>query len=148
MTERMKVHKDKITKRKLGLKRSHKVKAAKKGDDEFGMPIEQFNNKVNHEAEIDERYMNYDSESDKEEEISGIIVPKPKGIMLEYYNKVCNYIRNKGWIRQVDIRAHSGITNTIYMNRLRGVNEVDHHIGSKGLLWRRNGREYEYCLSK
>ena len=149
MTERMKVHKDKITKRKLGLKRSHKVKAAKKGDDEFGMPIEQFNNKVNHEAEIDKRYMNYDSESDKEEEISGYIVDEPLKRTLKHkiYSNVCKYIKNKGWVKQADIRKNAGINDTRDMNSIRGRNK-DPIIGVKGLLWRRNGREYEYCLSE
>jgi hypothetical protein len=63
----IKVHKDKVTKRKLGLSRQHKLKKAGKDDVEFGMPVDEFNECVKREVEIDERYMNYDTESEDEE---------------------------------------------------------------------------------
>ena len=146
MTERMKVNKDKTTKRKLGLKRSHKVKAVKKGDDEFGMSVEKFNDKVNNEAEIDERYMNY--ESDKEEEISGFIIDKPKfGKSLDIYNIIVNYLKDhkKKWVRLAELRKLISSTKVSQVK----FHDKETEYGKKGLLWRQiNGKNspIEYCL--
>ena len=150
MTERMKVHKDKITKRKLGLKRSHKVKAAKKGEEVFGMSVNQFNDNVNREAEIDERYMNCDTESDEEEEeeISGYMINKPKsGKSLDIYNIIVNYLKNhkKKWVRLAELRKLISSTEVVQVK----FHDKETEYGKKGLLWRQiNGKNspIEYCL--
>ncbi len=83
---------------------------------------------------------------DEDDEIESYIIIKPTaGLKLVTYNKVLEYLKGKNeWIRQSDIRKFSGINDTRDMNQLRGRDESKHTYGTKGMLWRKNGREYEY----
>ena len=92
-----------------------------------------------------------DNEDDDEDDDDNcgykIIRPSRNGKRLETYSKVVKYLKRKnGWIKQSELREHSGISDTREMNDLRGRNETNIVLGSKGLLWRKNGREYEYIF--
>jgi hypothetical protein len=86
-------------------------------------------------------------EKDDKKEGSYKIKKPTAGIKLITYNKVIEYLKDKNiWIRQSEIRKYSGINDTREMNDLRGRDENKHEFGTDGLLWRKNGREYEYIL--
>ncbi len=81
-----------------------------------------------------------------DEEEESYIISKPlSGVKLTTYNKVVEYLQGKNvWVKQAEIRKFSGINDTRDMNDLRGRDESKHTYGTKGLIWRKNGREYEY----
>ena len=88
-------------------------------------------------------------EPDATFDVVGYCIDEPKEgtINYEIYNKTVNYIRGKGWIRQSDIRHNADIDDTRRMNALRGRrNSGDYVTGHKGLLWRKEGSQYEYCF--
>ena len=62
------------------------------------------------------------------------------------YIKVCEYIKNKGWIRQAEIRKHSGIDDTRQMNALRKNKNDEIMSTGRGLKYRKIGSQYEYIF--
>jgi hypothetical protein len=137
---------EKIPKRKLAQKKKYVLRRAEIVDDEFGIDVSEFLERLREEPEIDDIYRN--TSINEESDIIGTIVEVPRSGTSKFdnYNKVCAYISGKGWIRQVEIRRFSGITDTRQMNELRGKPDT-YNDGNKGLLWRKNGREYEYYLA-
>lgn len=88
------------------------------------------------------------SDDDESSEGLGIIINKPKSETVNFntYIKVCEYIKNKGWIRQAEIRKHSGIDDTRQMNALRKNKNDEIMSTGRGLKYRKIGSQYEYIF--
>lgn len=89
-----------------------------------------------------------DSSDDESSDGLGIIINKPKSGTVNFntYIKVCEYIKNKGWIRQAEIRKHSGIDDTRQMNALRKNKNDENMSTGRGLKYRKIGSQYEYIF--
>jgi hypothetical protein len=144
--ENIPVKKYKVSKFKLTTKvKPPKINTVENHEDDHGWSEDKYKYKIVNLYLTSKKQSESETEDNNDDgaEVIGNIVPIPqRGIKLQNYFQVCDYIKDKGWVRQADIRANSGVSDTRKMNQLRG--DKDTVIGTSGLLWKQIGREYMY----